>query len=287
MVRFYKMLTANLCHNGFTYKDGLNVDTLPFQPKGECMPGGLYYTTFEYLSIWYMSCWPLIADVTVPDGARVYTEPCNTKWKADRIVLSNIRPLSEFLATLDEEVLRGFLFHNPRMLKHVSNQTEALCLVAVRANGHVLSDVHKQTDTICLAAVQQTAYALEQVEEQNDDICMTAVCRSGYTLEAVRNQTNPICMAAVQENANALQFVRDQTDQICLEAVRKNGQTLKYVRNQTDAICLAAVEQDGWALKHVRNQTEAICRAAIADHSSARLYVNIPITFYPCDGSVL
>lgn len=32
----------------------------------------------------------LIADVKLPRNARVYREPCGTKYKADRIILSNL-----------------------------------------------------------------------------------------------------------------------------------------------------------------------------------------------------
>ena len=43
-----------LVHNGFTYKEGLNVDTLPFDPKGKWHPCGLHFTTvgnvYKYLN---------------------------------------------------------------------------------------------------------------------------------------------------------------------------------------------------------------------------------------------
>jgi hypothetical protein len=72
MPKFYKLLAPDLCHHGFTYKAGLNVDTLPFDPSGDCKPGGLYYTTLEHLPHWYCAYWSRIADVTIPDDALTY-----------------------------------------------------------------------------------------------------------------------------------------------------------------------------------------------------------------------
>jgi hypothetical protein len=219
---FYKLLATNLCHNGFTYQEGLNVDTVPFNPTGECKPGGLYFTTFEHVPKWYDEDWPLIADVTLPPEAHVYAEPCGTKWKADRLVLSNIRPLSKFLAGLDQTTLEQMLTKDGNMLEHVDNQTEALCLAAVRRMGWALEYVHNQTDAICMAAILDTWRALH----------------------FVRNQTDAICMAAVQQNGWALELVHKQTDDICLAAVRQHGRALQFVHNQTDEIYCAAVKQD-------------------------------------------
>jgi hypothetical protein len=226
----YKLLAADLCHNGFTYKEGLNVDTLPFNPVGACEAGGLYYTSFEHIPKWYASDWPLIADVTVPDGARVYEEPCGTKWKADQLVLTNIRPLSEFLAGLDEATLLKFLTKDCHMLQHVVNKTDALCQAAVRKCGCVLQWVPKPTHAMCLAGVQ----------------------KDGMSLHYVRDQTPAICLAAVQRDGNALAYVNVQTDEICLAAVRQDGFALKYVHNQTEEICLVALTQQPYARKYVK-----------------------------------
>jgi hypothetical protein len=87
---YVKFLNNSLTHNGFKYQEGLNVDTIPFNPSGECAPGGLYYTHIAYLEVWcHMG--ELIADVEIPEDALVYSEPCGTKWKANKIILKNIR----------------------------------------------------------------------------------------------------------------------------------------------------------------------------------------------------
>ena len=39
----YRITNPKENHRGFQYKTGLNIDTLRFNPDGECNPGGLYF----------------------------------------------------------------------------------------------------------------------------------------------------------------------------------------------------------------------------------------------------
>ena len=51
--QYYRIMYDSMTHYGFTYKKGLNIDTVKFNPHGTCKSGGLYYTTFEYLLHFY------------------------------------------------------------------------------------------------------------------------------------------------------------------------------------------------------------------------------------------
>ncbi len=42
-LRFFKLTTHNELHHGFQYTTGLNIDSLQFNPTGECSSGGLYF----------------------------------------------------------------------------------------------------------------------------------------------------------------------------------------------------------------------------------------------------
>ena len=41
---FYKLTNETEKHHNFQYQDGLNVDTVEFNPVGKCSAGGLYFT---------------------------------------------------------------------------------------------------------------------------------------------------------------------------------------------------------------------------------------------------
>ena len=40
---FYKIVNPK-GHTGMIYKNGKNVDVLPFNPSGDCEPGGIYFS---------------------------------------------------------------------------------------------------------------------------------------------------------------------------------------------------------------------------------------------------
>ena len=63
-----------------------------------------------------------------------------------------------------EEICLAAIKQDPSSLRYVRNQTAILCLAAVRRSGKALKYVSKQTPEICLAAVQQDPEAIENVD---------------------------------------------------------------------------------------------------------------------------
>ena len=49
----------------------------------------------------------------------------------------------------------------------LKNQTDEICLEAVKQNGFALQFVKNQTDKICMEAVKQDGYALQYVKKSN------------------------------------------------------------------------------------------------------------------------
>ena len=41
--QFIKLTNYDERHNGYQFKDGLNVNTEPFNPSGSCRYGGIYF----------------------------------------------------------------------------------------------------------------------------------------------------------------------------------------------------------------------------------------------------
>ena len=76
-----------LCHHNFQYTEGLNIDTVIFNPTNECRSGGLYFCE-EVFFIDYIEHGIKIATVEISDDARVYVE--SKKFKADKLIISNI-----------------------------------------------------------------------------------------------------------------------------------------------------------------------------------------------------
>jgi hypothetical protein len=89
---YYKIINEKHNHNGLQYKEGLNVDNVPFNPSGECNPGGMYFFKLKNLAD-FLHFGTYIYEVTLPEDAQIYHE--KRKSKADKIIISNKRDLRE------------------------------------------------------------------------------------------------------------------------------------------------------------------------------------------------
>jgi hypothetical protein len=239
MSQFYKLLDSSLVHNGFTYKEGLNVDTVPFNPSGACQSGGLYFTTFEHVPRWKGINWTLIADVTLPPGANVYPEPCGTKWKADRLVLSNIRPFKSFLAALTEAQLLPWLHTYPlQIFPELNNPSLDMCTAALAANSYVMKFIDIQTEELCLLALEEDAqHAFLYIRNPTPRVCLAAVTKCGWVISQMNKEqrTPNVCLAAVKKHAWVLPHLTAEecTEEICMAANAHRDRTLAFhIANQ-------------------------------------------------------
>jgi len=108
-MNFYKILNEEETHHGLKYHDGLNVDPLPFNPSGDCEPGGIYFAREDILAFLNSdSVW--IRKVTVPEGEPIYENPGSPKkWKAKRVILGPRRRID--LQVIKELVEEGADIH--------------------------------------------------------------------------------------------------------------------------------------------------------------------------------
>jgi hypothetical protein len=212
---FRKCLNNELTHWNFQYKIGLNEDCLPFKPTGSCNPGGLYFTTAEYIND-FLDYGLNIAVIELCTDAEFYIDPEGIKFKTNKFIIKEILP-----------------------------QTEELCKLAIRQNANSLKHVQEQTNELCRMAIQQNIWALQYVQEQTDELCRLAVQQSGMVLEYVQKQTDELCKLAVQQNGLALKFVQEQTEELCRLAVQQNGMALLFVivKEQNYEICSLAARQ--------------------------------------------
>jgi len=101
MTRFFKVFNENENHNDFQYSVGLNVLIEEFNndPNDECVPGGFYYTTLEYISSFFLFG-NHIREVFIPqDAMTVHVNSMCTRFRSNMIILS------EHMWTLDDFIL--------------------------------------------------------------------------------------------------------------------------------------------------------------------------------------
>ena len=89
-----KLLRSGRTHHGYTYTEGLNICTQPWNDE-ECGSGGLYACELHHIFEW-INLYPDITEVAwvdVPANTRVARFP--TKIKASALVLTGFMPIEE------------------------------------------------------------------------------------------------------------------------------------------------------------------------------------------------
>mgnify|MGYP000317113444 CR=1 FL=1 len=270
--RYVKILHASLIHNKFTYKEGLNVDVLPFDGSGSCKPGGLYFTDLENF-LRYTNFGTLVADVTIPDDAKVYPEPCRTKWKANKIILSRIRPIEDIFDNCEDSVILQLIQYEPVVIRYVRNQTEELCRVAIEKNPYALSYIRNQTEEMCLLAMKKDSMMLEWIKNQTEELCLSAVRRNPDAISVIKNQTKTLCRIAVEKKPSTLGYINDQTEELCALAVKFDKAAIFWVYNES--ILINMLKKDGLLLAYRDNPTKKMIDTAVKQNPYAlQLYNN-------------
>ncbi len=86
--KIVKLTNQSENHNEFHFKTGLNIDSIPFNPKGNCQSGGIYFCSIDNLFKWLNysdQSMIYVRSVIIPDDALVWIE--EDKFKTDRLIL--------------------------------------------------------------------------------------------------------------------------------------------------------------------------------------------------------
>ena len=139
--KLYKIIRADKTHHGFTYKIGLNIDTNMFYPHKECCGGGLYFAD-EHNIYKFIDYGIYICEITIPNNAYVYIELC--KYKANMINIVNMVSIYDYINDNEAERLKA-VRQNGLVLRLINNQSEEICMEAIKENNAAISYVINQT----------------------------------------------------------------------------------------------------------------------------------------------
>ena len=124
-VEFYKFLNDDLIHYNFKYNIGLNVDTIPFNPRGKCSKGGLYFCKKSKCHLFVTEYGHKMALIEIPNNALIYIE--EDKFKADKLIITKINDFEDVLDDFWIELISK----NGRALEFVKDQTKEICKLAI------------------------------------------------------------------------------------------------------------------------------------------------------------
>lgn len=291
---FYKLTNKSECHNGFTFKTGLNVDTMPFNPTSKCQSGGIYFCEKDKFHKWLnynndFMCW--YREVSIPSDAQLYIE--KSKIKVDKLILSERKSIVENMIKIatpydknecSESEIIELMKNKLNKIRaanleiytiFVSENPDKICCVITdqkKIKHHIVSyaqyaDVFPDTlltDELLIHVTTHNPSILKCIHtKQTEEMCIIAVKQNWYNLKYVKAQTEKMCIIAIEQDWCALEYVKVQTERICTIAVEKYWRALQYVKIQTERMCTIAIEQNGLALKLIKVQTDAICAIAV------------------------
>ena len=94
MTKYFKILNQEEKHHDYQYQTGLNINSEPFNPSGDCEAGGFYITTIEHV-VCFLGYGCSIAEVELPENTKIYKNPGTPKkWKVDQLILLDRIPLT-------------------------------------------------------------------------------------------------------------------------------------------------------------------------------------------------
>lgn len=164
MSRYYKILPENLNCDGFQYHEGFNIDVHKID---ECILGyGLHFADAAHI-LSFCDYGSMIAEVEIPDDATVYN--FINEFKADKIILKNIRPLwnIETIETLIQEGVEFETYINDMLCEATKRGYLDIIKYLVWHGANIYSE---NDDILCLATCNGHFDIVKYFVEQGADI---------------------------------------------------------------------------------------------------------------------
>ncbi|MDW0076976.1 DUF4116 domain-containing protein [Clostridioides difficile] len=95
-----------------------------------------------------------------------------------------------------------------------------------------LQYVREQTEEMCLEAVRQNGLALHFVKDQTEKICIEAVRQDGLAIQFVENQTDEICIEALKQDKLAIRYIKEKDkylDEFNIKYLEKQGKVREVI----------------------------------------------------------
>ena len=169
-MNYYKITNQREVHNYMRYKDGLNVDVLPFNPTGDCQSGGIYFASTDILA--FLDYGPWIRKVIIPEGETIYENPSTLdnpkKYKSHSVFLEPRRRVNA--GVIKKLIEEGANIHagNDNVLKWASAYGHLDIVKFLVEKG---ADIHTRNDLpLCLASESGHLNIVKFLVEKGADI---------------------------------------------------------------------------------------------------------------------
>jgi len=152
---------------------------------------------------------------------------------------------------------------NPYVLEFIDekDQTEELCLIAVKLDSHCFQYAKKQNLLLCQIAINDYCFNINYINEkvlsQKDilDLWKIAINKDGYLISYTK-QIPELIEYAIKIDPLNLKHIKNPSEKQCLDAIKKNPSCIKHIKNLTKEMCLLAVSLDGSVFKYMTGELD-------------------------------
>jgi hypothetical protein len=244
--RLVKLTNETENHNGFQFVTGLNVDSNPFNPTGECEPGGIYFTDIGNIAKWLaygLDNMKYCRTVTLPPDCRVFVE--GDKFKADKMILGERVEIKDLPYWSDNDYCKNAAKQNVESLKYIRDINHDIQMEAVKNNRHAIDYLFENkinaSEEVQIKAVNEDYRALGNILRYKVDISekvkMEAVKRHWtaieYLLEKKINVSVEVQIEAIKQDFRVinllLKYEVDISKEVKLEAIKQDYRIIKYL----------------------------------------------------------
>lgn len=268
-ITYYKIIHSDCKHFSHIYQIGLNVDAVEFNPSGTCQPGGLYFTTWEYIHM-YFHRGSLIAEVKIPENARVYEDSKGKKWKADKIEILCLIPLNKYYKFTESYILQLIKSSPGQFIsyaKYLENPSEEFCLEIAEMYFSALHYLENPSYRVQLRLMKHLHLVNDEIIEQTKVECEKAI-EAGLSITTCTDKCMPkVWYAVIEQNVCAFECMpkKYQTTELCLRVIKERGSLYLAIREDllNDEMKKITINYRGFMIQYIKNPTLELCCLAL------------------------
>jgi len=252
--KLLKLTSDSACHNGFTFREGLNIDRIPLNGLS-CKAGGLYITFEDCFYLWLDyngQAMSHIWDVEIPKEAKVFMES-GTKVKADMIILTNRRPISELPQWKNRDFQDEALQWNSRAIRFIDVPDEGQCLYVINKSSDNIRYINNPSEDLQLIAIRRDGFAIQFLDNPSYEVQMGALRYDPATIQYIKDPSPDHQLIAVKSNGLVIKYLPKAPYSVKLEAVKQNGLALAYIKDADYELTLVAARQNRRALSYAKD----------------------------------
>lgn len=285
--RLVKLTNVKENHNGYQYKDGLNIlrEGEEFNPTGECSKGGFYFieykNTLGWLNYGVQREMVYIRKVKILPDSKVYVE--RGKFKTNKFILGPRKMIHTSGVYDDDEVLVECIKHLyvSRVVEHRTAPIPDYILAAIAEDSYeTYINIRNEQPYLIEQAMRTENKRFIEIFHSGE----WAVIKNPYNIKYV-TQTPELCALAVSMLYDVLEYIENITEDLCILALSQSAEAFVYISRvgfATKELAKYSVERYVDALRHIDAGLidKSLCMRAVHLRWEAIRYIPLTMRTY-------